>query len=41
MSGLTGVVGHGRPGHVHDVEGDEGGLEETGAGLGLLERSKP
>lgn len=40
MTGLTGVVGHGRPGHVHDVEGDDGGLEETGAGLGLLEGSK-
>lgn len=33
---LTGVVGHGRPGDVHGVEGDDGGLEETGAGLSLL-----
>lgn len=40
LAGLTGVVGHGRPGHVHDVEGDDGGLEETGAGLGLLEGSQ-
>lgn len=29
MSGLTGVVGHGRPGDVHGVEGDEGGLQQA------------
>src|SRR4029434_10622537 len=26
---LTGVVGHGRPGDVHGVEGDDRGLEEA------------
>lgn len=36
--GLTGVVGHGWPGDVHGVEGDEGGLEQAWAGLSLLRR---
>jgi hypothetical protein len=33
---LTWVVGHGRPGDIHGVEGDKRGLEQTRLGLGFL-----
>lgn len=33
---LTWVVGHGGPGDIHGVEGDERGLEQTRLGLGFL-----
>lgn len=33
---LTRLVGHGCPGEVHGVEGDDRGLEEARAGLMLL-----
>lgn len=29
MGWLTRLVGHGRPGQKHGVEGDEGGLQQT------------
>lgn len=36
LLGLTGVVGHGWPGEVHGVKGDNGSLEEAWGGLSLL-----
>lgn len=33
---LTRLVGHGRPGQKHGVQGDDGGLEKTRAWLRLL-----
>ncbi len=36
LAGEEGGVGEGRPGQVHDVHGDEGGLQQAGVGHVLL-----
>ena len=34
---LVRVVGHGRPGQVHGVQGDDRRLEQAGIGIGVLD----